>query len=162
MLSTPRESCVKSRLATRIMSMVAVLIMIATSVGASPHERALKAHLRFLATSTLIRNTWGRNEDIYLAELTLPSQPTPVLVRLIDNYPSEFPSLPTQTLASQVGTKLSVRRDAQCDIPFGRFLLRTVPGDPMAILPERLGYEPRLTRTPDAAEVLPCYRLMRQ
>ena len=150
-----------SRLTARIMSTAAVLAIITASVGASTHKQVLKAHLRFLATSTLIRNTWGRNEDTYLAESTFPSQPAPVLIRLIDNYPNEFPSLPLETLASQVGTMLRVRRDVQCDIPFGRLALRTALGDPLAILPERLGYEPKLTRTPDAVEVLPCYRLIR-
>jgi hypothetical protein len=51
-----------------------------------------------------------------------------------------------------------LKGDAQCDLPYRKVLPRTAPGDPMAILPESLGYQPKLEKTPQPDEVLPCYR----
>jgi hypothetical protein len=84
-----------------------------------------------------------------------------VLVRLIDAYPNEAPPLPFATLTSESGTLLFVKRDVQCDRPFGELLLRTAPGDAMAILPERLGYQPQMIGTPNSDNVVPCYRTLR-
>jgi hypothetical protein len=83
-------------------------------------------------------------------------------VRLIDEYLNLFPPIPAEVLRSQSGTVLRVTRDPQCDRPFGEILLRTAPGDLMAILPERLGYQPALDRTPASGTVLPCYRVLRR
>lgn len=136
--------------------------MTATTAGAWPHRHGQKARVRFLATSTLIRGTWGPNEDTYLAQLLLPKQNETVLVRLVDAYPNEWPPLARDILRSDAGTLLAVKRDAECDRPFGEILLRTAPGDPMALLPERLGYQPLLDRTPASGTILPCYRVLRR
>jgi hypothetical protein len=118
--------------------------------------------VRFLATRTLIRGTFGQNDDTYLAELTFTHKEGPVLVRLVDSYPNETPPLSRTTLISELGTTLKVRRDTDCDRPYGELILRTAPDDPMAILPEKLGYRPQLQRTPQPNEMLPCYRTVRQ
>lgn len=118
--------------------------------------------MRFLATSTVVRGTWGYNQDIFLAELQPARNGELQLVRLIDEYPNFYPPLAAEVLKSKSGTVLKVRRDAQCDLPFGQVQLRTAPGDPMAILHERLGYQPRMDRTPEARTPLPCYRTVRQ
>lgn len=83
-------------------------------------------------------------------------------MRLIDAYSNEFPPLSREVLTSDAGSVLSLKRDAGCDRPFGEVLLRTAPGDPLAILLERLSYRPRLDRTPEAETILPCYRTIRR
>jgi len=118
--------------------------------------------VRFLATSTLIRGTFGQNEDTYLAQIVLPRENEAVLARLVDAYPNEAPPLSYNVLLSDSGTLLRVRREAKCDRPFGEMLMRTAPGDPMAILPERLGYKPRMEQAPNPTVVLPCYRVLRR
>lgn len=118
--------------------------------------------VRFLVTSTLLRGTWGLNEDTYLAQVLFPRQNEAVLVRLVDAYPNEWPPLARQIIASESGALLALRRDVGCDRPFGEILLRTAPGDPMAILPEPLSYEPALERTPAPRTILPCYRVLRR
>jgi hypothetical protein len=124
------------------LTVVALIAAAATSAGARARIRVQKVHVRFLATSTVVRGTWGYNEDIFLAELQPARSGELQLVRLIDEYPNYYAPLPVAVLTSQNGTALKVKRDAQCDLPFGRVLLRTAPGDLMAILPERLGYQP--------------------
>ena len=148
--------------ASHIGASIAVIVLAAASAGAWPHRHAQKARVRFLATSTLIRGTWGQNEDTYLAQLMLPKQNEAVLVRLVDAYPNEWPPLAHEVLTSDAGAVLPVKRDQECDRPFGEILLRTAPGDRMAILPERLGYRPPFDRTPAPGAILPCYRVLRQ
>lgn len=148
-------------------SHIAAILLIAalntSTAGAWPHRRqAQKARVQFLATSTLIRGTWGPNEDTYLAQLVLPKQNEAVLVRLVDAYPNEWPPLSRNVLTSDAGAVLPVKRDAECDRPFGEILLRTAPGDSMAILPEQLGYRPQLDRMPAPGTILPCYRVLRR
>jgi hypothetical protein len=139
-----------------------VILLAAASAGAWPHRQWQKVQVRFLASSTFYRTTWGFNEDTYLAQLQLPKDNEQVLVRLVDAYPNAFAPLSRATLRSESGTMLAVRRDQECDRPFGEILLRTAPGDPMAILPERLGYQPQLDRTPAPGTILPCYRVLRR
>ena len=146
----------------RIVTLFAIIAISATMAGAWPHKRGQKARVRFPATSTLVRGTWGQNEDTYLAELSLSHDTESALVRLVDAYPNEAPPLSREELTSQPGTVLRVNRDSQCDRPFAQMLLRTAPGDPMAILPERLGYRPPMDRTPEPNELLPCYRTVRR
>lgn len=135
--------------------------LFAMPAAAWPHRHGQKMRVRFLATSTLLRGTWGWNEDTYLAEILLPKQDETVLVRLVDAYSSNWPPLSHKVITSE-GSLLAVRRDAQCDRPFGQILLRTAPGDPLAILPERLGYLPPPDRTPTPETTLPCYRVLRR
>jgi hypothetical protein len=121
----------------------------------------LKADVRFIATSTAIRGTWGNNEDVYLAEFVPNAGAEPVLFRLVDQYPNFMSPLPLDVLTSKTGTMLRITRDAQCDLPYARMSLRTAPGDQRAILRTRLNYRPQLVRTPEPDEVLPCYRTVR-
>lgn len=143
---------------------VAILIVITlagTSARAWPHHHGQKARVHFLATSTLIRGTWGMNEDTYLAQLFFPKQSAPVLARLMEAYPNEWSPLTRNVLKSDTGTILPVKRDPDCDRPFGEILLRTAPGDPLAILPERLRYQPHLEETPTPDTVVPCFLVIR-
>ena len=140
---------------------IAVLLAVTPSI-VSARQSEVRMHrvtVRFVATSTTYRTTWGMDEDIYLANLTFPKNGERVLARLIDEYPNYAPSIPEAALRSGAGTPFYVVRDTDCDIAFGEMPLRTAPGDPMAILPERLGYRPHLKKTPAPSEVLPCYRI---
>jgi hypothetical protein len=141
--------------------MALVIALAITTAGAWLHKNGQKARVRFLASSTLIRGTWGPNEDIYLAELTFTREGDPLLVRLMDSYPNEAPPILTAALTSDSGTTLKVHRDTGCDLPYGQMILRTAPGDPIAILDERLGYRPQLLVTPGSDEPVPCYRMLR-
>jgi hypothetical protein len=146
----------------RFASVAVVLAISAAAAGAWSHKQGPKAQIRFLATSTLVRGTWGWNEDSYLAELMFLAVGASLLLRLIVAYPNEALPLSQTILTSSSGTVLKVRRDMGCDFPYGQMILRTVPGDPMAILSERLGYWPQLTRTPAPNELLLCYRTVRR
>ena len=142
-----------------------LLVLVCMSAGhslARQQVHAERVHVRFLATSTLIRGTWSQNEDTYLAELLFIKKNEAVLVRLIDAYPNEWPPIPLSVLGSQASTVLRVTRDSKCDFPFSRMLLRTAPGDPMAILHERMTYQPKLENRPRSNELLPCYRTVRK
>lgn len=123
--------------------------------------RPAKVRVRFLATSTFVRGVGGTNEDIYLAEL-LGADGEPTLIRLIDEYSNLINPLDRASVTSQSGTILPVIRDPNCDLAYGQMILRTAPGDPLAILPERLGYEPQLDNTPKPDAPLPCYRTARR
>jgi hypothetical protein len=146
----------------RILTVMACIATVSASADARPRIRVQKAHVRFLATSTVVRGTWGYNQDIFLAELQPARHGELQLVRLIDEYPNLSPPLPAEVLTSPSGTVLKVKRDSQCDLPFGQVQLRTAPDDPMAILHERLSYQPEMGRTPGAWTPVPCYRTVRQ
>jgi hypothetical protein len=126
--------------------------------GAQARTRVEKAHVRFLATSTLVRGTYGYNQDVFLVELRFTAHGESLLAQLIDEYPNLSPPLAARDLRSPSGIVFWVRRDAKCDLPYGEVLLRTAPGDPMALLHERLGYQPHLEKTPQPDEILPCCR----
>lgn len=145
----------------RPVGIVIALVLSANVACAWHRKRGEKVQVHFLATSTLIRNTWGQNEDTYLAQLLFPMQNETVLVRLVDAYPNEWPPISHSALTSQSATAMRVSRDSGCDLPFSRMLLRTAPGDPMAILPERLGFQLKLERAPESYASLPCYRVAR-
>ena len=146
----------------RKLAIFCIAASIAASAAAWPHQREQEAEVRLLATSTFIRGTWGLNLDVYLAEIAPQKGSERELVRLIDEYLNSDPPLSAGAPTSAVGTTLRIRRDQQCDMPFARLQLRTAPGDPMAILPERLSYRPQLPRTPGPDETLPCYRILRR
>jgi hypothetical protein len=145
----------------RIVSIFAIIAFSTNSTGAWPHKNGQTLRVRFLATSTLIRGTFGQNEDIYLAQLILPTQGEEVLVRLVDAYPNEWSPFGREVLTSDSGKVLQVRRDFQCDRAFGDMPLRTAPGDFMAFMPEKLVYQPLLPRSPESSEIIPCYRIVR-
>lgn len=142
---------------------MALMISISVlSAGAQSRTRTIKTNVRFLAASTFVRGNWGSNQDTYLAEMTIPSsQSAPALIRLLDEYPNRFAPLARDVVTSLTGVVLRVQRDSECDLPFARVLLRTAPGDPMAILPTKLTYRPQLPRTPEPNDLLPCYRTVR-
>jgi hypothetical protein len=140
---------------------IAFLILTSSAAGKTPNHRPFKAHTHFLATSTFIRGTWGTNKDVYLAEIATRAKNEFRLVKLIDEYPNLEPRLSVGSLTSADETVLRIRRDHQCDAPYGRMQLRAAPGEPMAILTERLDYQPKLLRMPDLNMILPCYRTVR-
>jgi len=146
---------------TRIAAMVAVIAISATTAVAWPHKHGQKTRVRFLAAGTLVRGTFGRNEDTYLAELSLEKGSERTLVRLVDAYPNEAPPISRTDLTAPFGITLRIRRDVECDRPYGEMILRTAPGDLMAILHERLGYQPQLSRTPTPNAIFPCYHVLR-
>jgi len=130
-------------------------------MAAAGHTPVLKAHVHFLATSTSVHSGLGRNQDVYLVELTPHGADETILVRLIDEYPPYRATLSSNFLTSPEGATLKIRRDRTCDTAFAKIPLRTAPGDPMAILPERLGFQPRLSNPVEPKEILPCYRTVR-
>jgi len=146
---------------TRITAVIVFVFLQGIAIAKSSHTHRFKARTRFLATSTCIRGTWGFNLDVYLAEIVAHHRAEPVLVRLIDEYRNLDPPLAPEALTSPSGTALRIRRDRQCDMPYAQIQLRTAPGDPMAILSERLGYQPQLPKTPEPHELIPCYRIAR-
>ena len=101
------------------------------------------------------------NQDTYLAQLSFPKQSESVLARLMDVYSNGWPPLSRGTLRSATGTVLRVERDEDWDRPFEEILLRTAPGDLLAILPEQLHYQPLLEETPTPETILPCYKVVR-
>lgn len=146
----------------RIAAIIVVALIGNIPSFARNHSQTIKANVRFLATSTLLRTTWGWNRDTYLAELTPAVHGESILVRVLDAYPNQATPLSREVLKADPGTMLRVSRDTQCDLPFGQMLLRTAPGDPLAILLEPLVYQPPIDRLPDAAKILPCYRVYRR
>lgn len=146
----------------RIVAIVTLVVISTATAGAWPHKHGQKAQVRFLATSTLIRGTFGPNEDTYLAELSLEKGSERILIRLIDAYPNETPPISREDLTAPSGVTLRVRRDFECDRPYEQMIMRTSPGDPLAILPERLEYQPQLSSTPQPGTRLPCYRTERR
>jgi hypothetical protein len=146
----------------RIICIAVVVATLATTVRAWAHKSGQQALVRFLAASTIIRSSSGPNEDTYLAELTFTLKGDPLLVRLIDLYPSAASALPKSVLTSATGSALTVRRDVECDRPYDKMILRTAPGDPMAILHEPLGYRPPMDPAPAPDAILPCYRVVRR
>lgn len=147
----------------RTVVIAATVVMWSNTAGAWPwsHKHAQRARIRFLAEGTLIRGTWGENEDTYLAEVVLFRETESVLVRLVDTYSNEAPPLSYETLPSHSGSLLMVRRDSECDHPYVQMLLRAAPGDLMAILPEPMAYQPKLDSTLAPESILRCYRIVR-
>lgn len=127
----------------------------------SSKSRTVRAHVRFLATSTSIRSSWAGNQDVYLSQIEFNGS-AKTLARLIDEYPSYRVALPYEVLTSASATSFRLRRDRGCDVAYGLMPLRTAPGDPMAILPEPLSFQPALSELMDPAEVIPCYRVVRR
>jgi hypothetical protein len=151
-----------TRFYVRLTILSLLIIVTCSTAFAWTHKKGQKARVTFLATSTLIRGTFGPNEDTYLAELSLDKDSEHVLIRLIDAYPNEAPPLSQQDLIAPSGITLRVRRDFECDRPYGQMIIRTAPGDPMAILPVRLEFQPQLERVPSSNARLPCYRIARR
>lgn len=124
-------------------------------------KQTIKASVRFVAASTLLRSTVGWNKDSYLAEVNFRENTEQLLVRLIDAYPPFAPPLSRRALTAPSGTALRIRRDPVCDIRYGEMLLRAAPGDLLAVTPFRLSYRPPLHPPPASGAILPCYRTVR-
>jgi hypothetical protein len=153
------EDCVRFRFITQIGIIVLLAGVSSAPLKAWPHKHGQDAHVRFLATSTLIRSNWGQNEDTYLAELSLSHDTESILVRLVYVYPNEAPPLSREQLTVPTGIEVHVRRDQECDRPYREMLLRSAPGDPIAIVPIELHYQPQFDREPSSGTILPCYRI---
>jgi hypothetical protein len=143
--------------------LTACLFASASSFGtaAARHPHPMKVQVHFLATSTSVHSGLGTSQDAYLVEVTARGMEEPIFARLVDEFPPYQLMLPAEALESPEGVTLKVTRDQTCDRSFGLMPLRAAPGDPMAILPERLGFQPVLPRAIRSEEVLPCYRIVR-
>lgn len=150
------------RILERFIAIGVLFAICASSASAWPHEEDHKALVRFMATGTLIRSTWFRNEDTYLTELNLLQSNEAVPVRLVNACLSEAPPLAPEVLKLDVGVFFAVWRDAARDRLFREILLRAAPGDPMVILPERPGYRPRSLPTIEPNSIIQRYRTLRR
>lgn len=133
-----------------------------TRATASSEKKELRVRVHFLATSTSVRGSWFESQDVYLVGMLRSGTDAPSLARLIDQYPAYRRPLSTNILSGDGGVFLHLRRDPACDTAFAAMPLRAAPGDPMAFLPERLGFNPKLPRSINAVEILPCYRVLRR
>ena len=140
---------------------IALLSLMTTSIASAKSPKYIRAQVHFLATSTSTRSSFGDNYDNYLIAIKTVDGSGPELARLEDIYPPYQSALPEKILKSSGSVKLKVKRDRSCDVAYGDMPLRTAPGDPAAILPERLGYHPLLAKVPDAKVVLSCFRVVR-
>jgi hypothetical protein len=141
---------------------VLLVLIIVSGAAGQRHAHVLKAQVHFLATSTSVHSGEGQNQDIYLIEL-MGSAPggRPTFARLVDEYPSYRAALARSTLVSESSRVFRLRRDPDCDGLITQMPLRTAPGDPAAVLPERLDYRPDLPSAVPPDTLLPCYRLVR-
>jgi hypothetical protein len=132
--------------------------------GSAQETRSIVgSNVHFLATSTSLRSSIGESQDVYLAEIELPhSGGEIILARLLDEYPPYRIGIPPQVLGADKSHHIRLRRDRSCDRSYGIMPIRTAPGNPMAILPERLGFQPVLPRDVNPTEILPCYRTVRK
>lgn len=153
------------RLVRRVSAICLTATMILSGLYATASTRRGKPERRtvvFLATGSLVRGTVGYNEDTYLAEFVPASGNDRMIIRLVDDYPNYAPPLSAEVLTSGTGTALKVKRDKECDVPYFAMPLRTAPGDPMAIIPEKLSFRPKLDPPIDLTTVLECYRVVRR
>jgi len=97
---------------------------------------------------------------VYLVMIRTPNG-VPLLATLVDEYPSWQTHIPVMELTSAEDVSLRLRRDPGCDRERADIVIRTAPGDAMAVLPQRLGYMPQLPRSVPPGEVIPCYRVLR-
>lgn len=124
-------------------------------------DKPVKAEVRFLADSTIVRSSYGENEDVYLVELALERDESEVvLARLIDRYPPSGAPISPEVLTTEQPIRLQVHRDRRCDVAYRDMVLRTRPGDPFALLPKKLGFESALSPPVDPTSVLPCHRII--
>jgi hypothetical protein len=141
---------------------IIVFSLALSHANAWPHRSGSKAQVVFSAEGTMIRGTWGLNEDTYLVFLAFPKEDHSVLAKLVDSYPNEWPAMSFDVLTSSKGTKLRVKRDPRCDVALGKMILRAAPGDLEAILLTKMTYQPRLSEEPPPTASLPCYHVLRR
>jgi hypothetical protein len=148
---------------TGFISLLSLSFVLTTSAKHLPVPERCVIH--FLATSTSVRTGAGHNEDVYLAELAWrrsPDSGSTTLARLIDEYPAYRAPIAQNILTGSAKAVFRVLRDESCDRPLLSMPLRSAPGDPEAVLPERLGYVVPPPFTVDISDTLPCYRLVRR
>lgn len=126
-----------------------------------PHARIQRLQVHFLATSTSIHGKEAGSEDVYLVELT-DENGRIGLARLVDQYPDYRLPLSRAAISSSEGQHLQLLRDPACDVALKNLPLRTAPGDPVAVLPERLRFEPNLPPNVAQDAPLPCFRVVRK
>jgi hypothetical protein len=133
--------------------------------AASYRPRPRVARVRFLANSTSVRNLYYGGEDVYLAEVELREERDTAskafLACLLDDYQAYLGPISPEILKATNGRELRLLRDSSCDISFADMLLRTAPGDPMAIVPVKLEYRPEMPGPVEPEQILPCYRIVR-
>lgn len=144
----------------RLIALLAMLAASANIAAARDHRQVQRLRVRFLATGSEIHGTWGMNEDDFLASKVSRDGTEGQLIFLVDEYVSGTLSLSRDVLTSESGTVLRLKRDTMCDRPFGQIPLRAAPGDPLAILPISLQYDPQLPKPPDSNEVIACFRVV--
>jgi hypothetical protein len=115
----------------RLMTASLLAVVSCSTALARTQKCGQKARVKFLAASTLIRGTFGPNEDTYLAELGLDKKSEHILVRLIDAYPNQTPPILGEGLTAPSGSTQRARRDFGCDPSCWQMIMRTAPGDPM-------------------------------
>jgi hypothetical protein len=141
----------------------ALILFLAAQSIAHGQQRTFKLFLRFLATSTSFHSGLGESEDVYLVSVGLDTQSGEwALARLVDEFPPYRTPLHRADLQSEFPLSMHIRRDPSCDVVYAQMRLRTRPGDPMAILPEPLGFTPALDEPPRKTEIIPCYRTVRK
>lgn len=144
-------------------SVVSLLIVSPNQVPTRrPCAHAQEAAVCFLAAGMLYRTTWGMNQDTYLAQLQFSKSGLHVLARLVDEYSNSAPPIPAAIPEADAWTPFYVIRNSDCDLSYGELMLRTTHGDSRATLPERLSYQPQLSRTLEPGMVLPCFRVMQR
>ena len=146
---------------TVVVSVLLLMIAFAAPTSSAAKIQVEKVVVRFLARSTAVHNSWAGNQDVYLIELHTERSPQIVLSKLVDEYPAYAAPISTTALRSVAGAKLRVLRSSDCDVLYSLMPIRAAADDRIAILPEKLKFQPSLTEIPAEGAVLPCYRLVR-
>lgn len=127
------------------------------------HAPRLKAHVRFLATGELIRVALGLSHDEYLVSVAIASHTDQKQVaRLVDDYINFAPPIPQNVQNAANDTTFELVRDSSCDLPYLAMMLRSAPGDLIAIYPAPMHYTPVLDEAIAPSTVIPCYRTVRK
>ena len=127
------------------------------------HAPMLKAHVRFLATGELIRVAQGLSHDEYLVSVsTHSSAEQQQVARLVDDYINFAPPIPQNVQTSAKLVTFELVRDSTCDLPYHAMMLRSAPGDLIALYPAPTHYTPVLDEAIAPATVIPCYRTVRK
>lgn len=136
------------------------LLCAASSQGKTEKIRPEKVNVTLVARSTASHISWGKSQDVYLAQMTDVATvgAVPSWIKLVDEYPGMVGPLVRGVSNEPKELSLRVVRDTQCDVPLGQIPLRTAPGDSMAIMEMRLGYTPTRSDMPTATDLIPCYR----
>jgi hypothetical protein len=125
-------------------------------------DKPTKYFVRFVASSTMVRQAWGGNQDVYLVELKKTSKDPPFLAKLVDEYTGYERAVPNALLVSDGTSRIKARRDPACDVRYADMPKRGAPGDPAAVYPVPMSFEPHLSLPIEGDSVIQCYRLVRR